>query len=231
MNDEMIADLTKKRSLSRRRVLRASAGLAVLPLLSALGAGMARAELTDQDMADVKRVESYINNLGTLQATFQQVDPNSAISTGRIYLRRPGRMRVEYDAPNPLLIIADGVLISQLDRRIGELQQMPLKQSTAWFLLRDPIEIGDKITVTKVDRRPGLLSITMFEADEPDNGTVELIFLDDPIQLTQWIVTDPDANQVRVGLINVQTGLELPASLFATPRTSTLRGGSTDESK
>src|SRR5215510_12097147 len=177
MNDEMIADLTKKSSLSRRRILRAGAGLAVLPLLSALGAGDARAELADQDRADVKRVESYINNIGTMQATFQQVDPNMAISTGRIYLRRPGRMRVEYDAPNPLLIIADGVLISQMDRKIGELQQMPLKQSTAWFLLRDPIEIGDEITVTKVDRRPGLLSITMYENDEPDNCTVELIFL------------------------------------------------------
>jgi len=231
MNDDMIADLTKKNSLTRWRILRAGAGLAVLPLLSALGAGAARAELTDQDAADVKRVESYINNIGTMQATFQQVDPNMAISTGRIYLRRPGRMRVEYDAPNPLLIIADGALISQVDRRIGELQQMPLKQSTAWFLLRDPIEIGDEITVTKVDRRPGLLSITMFENDEPDNGTVELIFLDDPIQLTQWIVTDNDANQVRVGLVNVQTGLDLPASLFATPRSSTFRDGSKDSSK
>ena len=177
----MTADLMKPTLLPRRRVLRASAGLALLPLLSALGAGTARAELTEQDLADVKRVESYINNIGTLQASFQQQDPNNAISTGRIYLRRPGRMRVEYDPPNPILIIADGVLISQVDRKLGELSQMPLKQSTAWFLLRDPIEIGDNITVTKVDRRPGLLSVTMYENDEPDNGTVELIFLDDPI--------------------------------------------------
>jgi outer membrane lipoprotein-sorting protein len=217
----MKADLTKRSLLPRRRLLRAGAGLAVLPVLSALGAGAAHAELTQQDLDDIKRVESYINNIGTLQASFQQIDPNNAISTGRIYLRRPGRMRVEYDPPNPILIIADGTLISQVDRKMGELSQMPLKQSTAWFLLRDPIEIGDKITVTKVDRRPGLLSVTMYENDEPDNGTVELIFLDDPILLTQWVVTDQDANQVRVGLINVETGLQLPASLFATPRVFT----------
>lgn len=217
----MNADLTKRFLLPRRRLLQAGAGLAVLPFLSALGASAANAELSEKDIADVKRVETYINSIGTLQASFQQVDPNQAISTGRIYLRRPGRMRVEYDAPNPLLIIADGVLISQVDRKIGELSQLPLKQSTAWFLLRDPIDIGNDITVTKVDRRPGLLSVTMFENDEPDNGTVELIFLDDPIVLTQWIVTDTDANQVRVGLIDVETGLELPASLFATPRVPT----------
>jgi outer membrane lipoprotein-sorting protein len=217
----MNADLTKRFLLPRRRLLQAGAGLAVLPFLTALGAGAANAELSQQDIDDVKRVEAYINNIGTLQASFQQVDPNQTISTGRIYLRRPGRMRVEYDSPNPLLIIADGVLISQVDRKIGELSQMPLKQSTAWFLLRDPIDIDGNITVTKVDRRPGLLSVTMFENDEPDNGTVELIFLDDPIMLTQWIVTDPDANQVRVGLIDVETGLELPASLFATPRPRT----------
>ncbi len=217
----MKADLTTPTLLPRRRILRAGAGLAALPLLSALGAGAARAELTDQDVADVKRVESYINSIGTLQASFQQVDPNQAVSTGRIYLRRPGRMRVEYDPPNPILIIADGTLISQVDRKLGELSQMPLKQSTAWFLLRDPIQIGDKITVTEVKRTPAELSVTMFENDEPDNGTVELIFRQEPLLLSKWIVTDPDANRIYVGLINVETGVQLPASLFATPRVFT----------
>ncbi len=217
----MNADLTKAALLPRRSILRAGAGLAALPLLSALGAGAARAELTDQDLADVKRVESYINSIGTLQASFQQVDPNQAVSTGRIYLRRPGRLRVEYDPPNPILIIADGTLISQVDRKLGELSQMPLKQSTAWFLLRDPIQIGDKITVTEVKRTPAELSVTMFENDEPDNGTVELIFRQEPLLLSKWIVTDPDANRIYVGLINVETGVQLPASLFATPRVFT----------
>jgi len=221
MNSEMMADLTNLGLLSRRRILRAGAGLAVLPLLSALGAGAVRAELTSEDMADVKRVESYINNIGTLQATFQQVDPNQAISMGRIYLRRPGRMRVEYDPPNPLLIIADGVLISQVDRKIGELSQMPLKQSTAWFLLRDPIDIGDDITVTEVKRTPAELSVTLLQNDEPENGTVELIFRPDPIQLIKWVVTDTDQNKVYVGLLDVKEGLDLPASLFATPRVNT----------
>ncbi|HEY7688649.1 MAG TPA: outer membrane lipoprotein carrier protein LolA [Dongiaceae bacterium] len=216
----MIADLTNKNSLTRRRVLRAGAAVALLPVLTSLGAGLARAELTGEDAADVKRVEDYINSIGTLRASFQQVDPNQAISTGRIYLRRPGRMRVEYDPPNPILIIADGVLISQVDRKIGELSQMPLKQSTAWFLLRDPIEIGDQITVTDVKKTPAELSVTLFQNDEPENGTVELIFRTEPLQLSKWVVTDPDANKVYVGLIDVQTGMELPASLFATPRAS-----------
>jgi outer membrane lipoprotein-sorting protein len=220
----MNADLTKRNVLPRRRLLRAGAALAALPLLSSLGAGAARAALSEEDIADIKRVESYINNIGTLQASFQQVDPNQAVSTGRIYLRRPGRMRVEYDPPNPILIIADGTLISQVDRKLGELSQMPLKQSTAWFLLRDPIEIGDKITVTEVKRTPAELSVTMFENDEPDNGTVELIFKQEPFVLSKWVVTDPDANKIYVGLINVETGMTLPASLFATPRVFTNEG-------
>jgi outer membrane lipoprotein-sorting protein len=68
----------------------------------------------------------------------------------------------------------------------------------------------------------------MYQTDEPDNGTIELIFLDNPLLLTQWIVTDPDANEVRVGLIDVEMGIDLPASLFATPRVPTRDNGGRD---
>ena len=35
---------------------------------------------------------------------------------GYIYLRKPGRLRVEYDPPVPILLVADGGLLSYYDK-------------------------------------------------------------------------------------------------------------------
>ena len=58
--------------------------------------------------AGVPEVEKYFNSIRTLQARFVQSNPNGSVVQGTLYLRRPGRMRFEYDAPSQLKIVADG---------------------------------------------------------------------------------------------------------------------------
>lgn len=226
----------------RRRLLRGA--LALMPLL-ALPAAMvgpasrAAAALSDQDMADVKRIEEYMDSVITMKARFQQVESDGKLSRGTIYLKKPGRLRVEYDPPTPTLLVADGSLLSYVDKDLDQLSQMPLKQSTAWFLVRHPIDLMDGVTVQQIDRSPGGLQLLLTQEDQPDAGSVSLIFYENPLQLSQWTVVDADNNRVRVGLTDIETGIDLPAQLFATPRpcrrddnciggTGTGRGGKQD---
>jgi len=90
----------------RRALLRAGAGLAGA---AALGLALPRiafaetaqeAQLTDADKVDIARIEGYLNGLTTVKASFQQFTKNEGLAFGRIYLRRPGRLRVEYDPPS-----------------------------------------------------------------------------------------------------------------------------------
>src|SRR5215813_12547603 len=154
---------------TRRRLLRGGLALlsaAALPATIGMTARPARAALSDQDLADVARVEQYMDNIITMQARFQQVEPDGKLSFGHIYLRKPGRLRVEYDPPVPILLVADGGLLSYYDRELDELKQMPLKDSTAWFLVRYPIHLTDGITVSGIDRSPGGLQIHLYQTDE-----------------------------------------------------------------
>ena len=203
--------------LSRRRVcqraLGALAGASVFSLLAPLPA---LAALSEQDRADIARIESYIDGIETLSAKFQQVE-NGQVSRGRIYIHRPGRLRVEYDPPVPILMVADGTLLSYVDNELEQVSQMPLRQSTAWFLLRAPMQIQKGVTVTQVNRSPGSLRISMYQTDEPDAGSVELIFQDNPIVLQQWKLVDANNNETSVGLYDVEFGVPLPAKLFKTP--------------
>ncbi len=178
----------------------------------------ASAALSDKDMADLARVEQYMDGIITLQARFQQVEPDGRLNFGTIYLRKPGRLRVEYDTL-PIRVVADGGLISYYDMELDQLSQLPLRQSTAWFLVRHPIDLADGITVAQIDRSPGGLQIRMYQTDQPEAGSVSLIFYESPLTLAQWTVTDAQNKEVRVGLTDVQTGIDIPNEKFQTPRT------------
>jgi outer membrane lipoprotein carrier protein len=61
----------------------------------------------------IRQLETFLNDLKTLKADFrqtlQQPDYDQVFaSNGVFYLKRPGLLRWEYQAPNPQLIVADG---------------------------------------------------------------------------------------------------------------------------
>ena len=81
----------------------------LLSLTPVLVAAPASAQNVAQGQASTAEVERYINAIRTLKARFVQSNPNGSVVQGTLYVRRPGRMRFEYDAPSQLKIVADGV--------------------------------------------------------------------------------------------------------------------------
>jgi outer membrane lipoprotein-sorting protein len=214
----------RKTTLARRDLLKT---LAALPLLAAGVSSLlpVRAwastptakELTDQDQEDLRRAADYLNSITTMKAKFQQYSNTAGLAFGRIYLRRPGMLRVEYDPPLKVLIVADGLMVSYFDKELNQLNQVPISASPLWFLLRETVSFKHGITVSAVDRQPGALHIVAFEKDSPEAGQIDLMFSDNPIELRQWTILDAQGNQTRVGLQDMVFGDALANSLFATP--------------
>ena len=210
--------------IHRRALLRGAAALGAatfalgaLPRL-ALSETAQAAQLTDTDKADIARVEDYLNGITTMKASFQQYSEGEGLAFGRIYLRRPGRLRVEYDPPSEVLLIADGTLLSYYDAELNHIEQVPLRLSPMWFLLRDDVELGGDVTVTQFKKAANSILIGLVQSDEPDAGSVLLELGDKPLELRQWTITDSAGSQVRVGLYDAEFGVDLNAALFATPR-------------
>ena len=211
--------------LHRRSLLRAGAaalgaaalGLPALPRL-ALADTAQEAQLTDTDRADIARVEDYLNSMSSVKASFQQYTAGEGLAFGRIYLRRPGRLRVEYDPPSEILLIADGTLLSYYDAELNHIEQVPLNLSPMWFLLRENVKLGGDVTVTSFKRAADTMLIGLVQSDEPDAGSVMLEFGDKPLELQKWTITDSAGSQVQVGLFNTEFGAPLDNALFATPR-------------
>ncbi|MGE5478424.1 MAG: LolA family protein [Bacteroidales bacterium] len=205
-------------SLSRRRLLMAVSGAALagaLPVLPALAAPKRAAALSAQDKADVARAEEYLNSVTTLKARFLQIAANGNQAEGTAYLSRPGKMRLQYDPPSPMLVVADGTFLIVHDRELGEPSYIPLGSTPAGVLVREDVRlIGKDVTVTRVQRLPGVLNVSLVEADEPDAGELTLVFSESPFALRQWRVVDAQGSITTVSLYESQTGLKLDPKLF-----------------
>jgi outer membrane lipoprotein-sorting protein len=196
--------------------------LVALPILLAAVLGtpvesvMAQeAALTDQDRADVARVEEYLNGIDTMQARFVQVSSNGDYAEGTVVLDRPSRIRFDYDPPNPVLLIADGLILLYYDRELEQASQVPLWETPLWFLLREDVNLGEGLEVLGVERGAAILTIRARQEDSPDQGEVTLVFGDRPLQLLRWEIIDSRGTKTQVALIDPRFGVEVDRELFS----------------
>ena len=204
-------------SLSRRRLFTALAAAGVglsLPRF-AFAAPPRPAALTPQDQQAVQGVQQYLNGVKTLQSRFQQFTPDGGVAQGTIYLQRPGKMRIVYDDPTPILIVADGWAVYYWDKNLQQLSQIGVKDTPAWFLLRPDISLSGDVTVTRFERTPGALRLSMVETKNPDQGNLTVVLSEQPMQLKQWTVIDAQQKPVTVTLVDPHYGMQLSPTLFA----------------
>lgn len=169
---------------------------------------------SERDRADLARVEAYLNGLTTLRARFLQIADNGAAAEGTAWIWRPGRMRVEYDPPEPLLLVADAGQFLMYDRELRAPTTLLVSQTPLSILLRREVRLEGDVTVSGIERTGGFLRVTMFRTAEPAEGRLTLVFTPDPLQLRQWAVVDSQRRETRVTLSRIETGLRFPAGLF-----------------
>ena len=196
---------------SRRALL---AMLAAAPIAAAAAQDPRAPALTEQDRADIARIEAYLNALRTLEARFVQIAESGATAEGTVQLARPGRMRLEYDPPVPLLVVAFGGQIVQYDKQLKQATYLPLSATPAAILLREQIKLSGDVTVTRLERGASALRVTLVQSSDPRAGQLTLVFADRPLQLTSWIVVDAQGQSIRVALAEIRNDIPLDPQLF-----------------
>lgn len=172
-------------------------------------------KLTKQDIADLVRIEHHLNTIKTVRARFLQISNNGEYGEGEVHIWRPGRMRLEYDPPNPTMIIADGSNLIYIDRELDQATAVLLALTPAELILRDSVSFtSDELLVTGFDRSPGVIRLSVVKADDPTEGRIMLIFSDKPLELRKWIITDAQGVKTTVSLLGPEFGVKLDRKLF-----------------
>lgn len=166
------------------------------------------------DLADLIRAEDYLNRIGTMTSRFLQASSGGSYAEGTLTLSRPGKMRLEYDPPVQMLIVADGTWLIYKDIELDEVSYLPLGSTPASIIVREKISFrGDDPKVTGIERAPGVLSITM-TGEQADEGSMTLVFSDKPLELRKWIVIDPQGVKTSVSLLSSRYDIAVDAKLF-----------------
>lgn len=189
------------------------AGVALTFVATAPAAAQSPAR-SDADRADIARVETYLAGIKTLEARFLQIGPDGSTAEGKFYLSRPGKLRLDYDAPNPNLLIADGRALAHIDRSLKTISYLPLDSTPAGVLVRADVKLAGDVTVTGIERGPGVLRVGIVQTSDPRAGRLILEFAERPFQLSSWRVVDGQGLTTRITLLEPRDGVTIPADRF-----------------
>jgi len=184
-----------------------------LALLPALAAGPALAQNAPLSLAELSR---YFNGFQVAEGTFTQINPDETISTGRIMIQRPGRVRFEYDPPDANLVLAAGGSVHIFDARSNQGPTVyPLNRTPLSLILAANVDLTRARMVVDHFADGQTTVVVAQDPENPEYGSIRLVFSADPTELRQWIVTDDMGRETTVILGDLQLGGTLASTLFS----------------
>jgi outer membrane lipoprotein-sorting protein len=184
-------------------------------LLSLIAAPSAlAARWTAEQAADLDRVSAYLNSIKTMRGAFTQIGPQGQVDQGKFYILKPGKIRFDYNPPNPTLVISDGVGIAVYNTKLNTANRYPLTGTPLNLLLSDHLDLKRSSSVTGVQHSPGELIVTARASDRNATGNITIVFTDPGLDLRQWTIVDAQGLPTTVSINNVQQGVDLPESAF-----------------
>ncbi|MEJ0050685.1 MAG: outer-membrane lipoprotein carrier protein LolA [Methylovirgula sp.] len=162
----------------------------------------------------IQKADDYFNSTRSMIGDFVQISGDRR-SEGKVYIQKPGKMRFEYAEPATLDIVADGMTVAVIDRKLATQDFYFVWQTPLKFLLKDRIDLLRDLAVTDVISDPDNVTITVVD-QETFGGTSRIKLMFDPasFQLKQWEVTDPQGNETLVSLFNVDRSTPPDPSVF-----------------
>lgn len=191
---------------------RAALGALLAAALAAGLPGSASAQNANAD--DVRRIEAYLNGIHTLQARFVQLSGSGNAAEGMLFIKRPGKLKLDYAPPAKQMIITTSNFVVYVDKEAKQTSYQDLNSSLAGILVRSDIKLSGDIRVTNVARAPGTIRVRLVLTKEPDAGSITLVFADNPLELRQWVVVDPQGQTVEVTLMDARFGAPIDDKEF-----------------
>ena len=213
------------------KILRNCVGAAVLaalsvpalaPFESALAAGTAQGRPLDEAV-------SALRAIGTMKADFVQTDRNGQVLRGTLTLKRPGRIRFQYEKSARMLIVGDGKALTMVDYAVRQVQRWPIGNSPLGALLdprRDVAKFGKLVSTGN----PNVVSVEVRDSGHPEYGVITLIFTRKAsapggLELSYWVALDSQNQRTTIALSNQRYGIPVSDNDFrwTDPRSQTRR--------
>lgn len=179
------------------------------------------------DKLPLKAISDYLNSIQTAQTDFTQVNDDGSLSTGTLYIKRPGRMRFDYNPPERLLVMAGGGQVGVFDGKsnLRTAERYPLTRTPLNLILEKNVDLARRNMVVGHEFDGTATVVTAQDPEHPEYGTIQLKFTSDPVELRQWVIRDGQGAVTTVILGPLALGGNLPATLFNIDYEESRNGG------
>lgn len=165
---------------------------------------LAPAPIAAQATGDLARVQQHLRAAETMTARFTQTDRNGRTLTGTLTLKKPGRIRFQYQKDVPILIVGDGKALTFIDYSVRQVQRWPIANSPLGVLIDPDRDIARyaKVVPTGNDR---VISVEGHDPKRPEFGRITMVFARDAsapggLMLQGWVTLDSQNNRTTIRL-------------------------------
>lgn len=162
----------------------------------------------------ILKVENFFKTLKTIEADFIQVSPSGKTSEGKIFLDLPGKLRIDYNQPNNILITSKGFWIVIQNRKLKSTNNIPLNQTPFSILLENKINFNNKDLIVDLEKILGIIVLKIKLAENKQAGELILEFSEKPFLLKKWIIRDIVGDETTVLIQNTKYNQKLPFTIF-----------------
>jgi len=167
------------------------------------------------ERVSLNKVSDYINGLTTLQADFEQINSDGSIDRGKLYIRRPGRMRLEYTAPNNALVIAGAGSVAIFDDKSKNGPTLfPLKKTPLNLLLKKNVDLYKNEMITERTANNENTFIVVKDPKRKSQGSIKMVFSNSPVSLQGWTITNQSNQKTKIILDKLDKKTKIPLYLF-----------------
>ena len=193
--------------------------MTLMTRIAAAALAVVTAQAAWADKLPLNAISSYLNDLRTAEGTFTQINDDGTVDTGKIYIKRPGKMRFEYNAPNSGLVVASANAVYILDSKSNQSPETyPLRRTPLSLILARNVNLAQANMVVGHDFDGTATVVTAQDPKNPEYGNIQLKFTGNPVELRQWVINDSGGGQTTVVLAELKTGGSLSNRLFDVPR-------------
>ena len=169
--------------------------------------------------AGLAQVQAHLRGVTTMTAAFAQIDRNGGTLTGTLTLKRPGRVRFQYQPGVPLLIVGDGKALTMIDYQVAQVSRWPIGNSPLGVLL-DPNADLSRFAQIVPSYDPATTTVQARDPKHPEFGTISIVFVHAPsapggLMLAGWTVVDAQNNRSTVRLSNQRFNVPVSDEAFA----------------
>ena len=164
---------------------------------------------------NIENIRNYLDSIDTLSANFIQISPDGKVETGKLLLKKPDKIRFEYDLPSNHLVLASGLLLVIIDRKSNSEPQRYLTSQTPLELLLGKNKAFQNSPQTQRSFLEGTKFHVIFNDQEnPKLGELELIFSTAPIKLIELNTKDYSGQKTRILLEDISANILVRDELF-----------------